>query len=159
MKSGVSMGRPSKLTAETQDAIVADIKKGAFPYVAAQAAGVAAPTFYEWMRNGRNATRRNKYRDFFDAVTTAAGLARTSAETRVFEQDPKSWLRLGPGRDGGDPEHPGWTESGRQVDVTTRGEALAGQADVQGLIALVVEVLAPYPEARAAIAGVLVEDE
>lgn len=153
------MGRPSKLDADVQTAIVEQIQKGAFPYVAAQAAGIGATTFYEWMRAGRNAKRKDRYRDFFDAVTTAAGTARTSAETRVFESDPKSWLRLGPGRDTGDPEYPGWTESGRQVDLTSKGEALAGQADVQALIALVVDVLAPFPEARAAIAGVLVEDE
>lgn len=45
-------GRPTKLTPELQDQIVAAIQRGAYVETAANMAGINTDTFYEWLRKG-----------------------------------------------------------------------------------------------------------
>lgn len=52
MGSGV-VGRPSKLTDETRDAIVARVREGVHPDVAAQCEGVGASTCRGWIQRGK----------------------------------------------------------------------------------------------------------
>src|SRR5581483_11134580 len=104
---GGTMGRPSKLTSDSRETILAAIRAGAFDHVAASAAGVDAGTFRRWM-----ADERPTFRAFRAEVGMARAEARSVAEARVFKENPLAWLRFGPGRDR--PDAPGWTENARQ---------------------------------------------
>ena len=101
------MGRPSKLTTATTLKITVAIRSGTFSHIAAQAAGISPSTFFDWLSKGRNGDPQ--FSEFSEEVDRARAEARVDAEMRVFSTDPKSWLRLGPGRS--DSEGPGWTES------------------------------------------------
>lgn len=68
------MGRPSKLTPETQAHIVQAIEVGATYELAAQYGGVAYNTFNEWMKKG-DAAKSGRYREFYEAVKSAEGKA------------------------------------------------------------------------------------
>lgn len=63
------MARPSKLTPETQAAIVKALRIGATYDVAAQAAGVAYDTLREWIKKGE--AGQSKYRQFSEALRAA----------------------------------------------------------------------------------------
>ena len=107
------MGRKTRLTTELIDAIVKRIRVGVFPYIAAQAVGIPKSTFYDWMRRGEKG--RKPFSELLAKVRTAAATARSSAEVRVFRDQPFQWLRYGPGRERAD--EPGWTESPQTLRV------------------------------------------
>lgn len=111
------VGRPKKLTPEVLDLIVEATTRGSFAHVAAAAAGVSKSSFHAWMRLGEaeqtsieqgNNPDPNAaiYLEFLEQVTRARSCARVSAESRVFEEHPDKWLRMGPGRD--KPGDEGW---------------------------------------------------
>lgn len=104
-------GRPPgsvALTPEIQHTIVAYVRAGAFPHVAAQAAGISPRTYFDWMARGedRHPTRPStpKLRAFAQAVNQAHAEARIAAEVRVYKENPLRWLtysaRSKPDRDG-----------------------------------------------------------
>lgn len=95
-------GRPRKDDEETTAKLLACIEGGAFAHVAASAAGIHRATFYRWMQEDEA---------FRDKVDAAAARARQKAEGRVFRDDPKAWLRYGPGKTRVDAD--GWTETTR----------------------------------------------
>src|SRR5215210_6675182 len=67
-------GRPSKLTPQVQETIVATIQAGAYDHVAAGAAGIHRATFYRWMRDGDpegSDPEKQPFRDFCAAVEQA----------------------------------------------------------------------------------------
>lgn len=64
------MARPSKLTPARQRAICEGITSGLPKERAAQQAGVARSTFYDWQERGQTA-QTGKYRAFVDAVKKA----------------------------------------------------------------------------------------
>lgn len=101
------MGRRTKLTPEVQEVIVRAIRKGAFDWVAAEAAGIGRRTFYRWLSSGE-ARSDSLYRQFWHDVRQARAEARQAAEARVFKDNAFNWLRYGPGRER--PGAPGWTE-------------------------------------------------
>ena len=107
------MANKTKLTSELIDAICERVKVGSFPYIAAQAVGIAKSTFYAWMQRGEKG--RKSYRELLDKVREASALARSHAEVRVFRDKPFEWLRYGPGRER--PEEPGWTESAQTLKL------------------------------------------
>lgn len=72
------MGRPSKLTPETQDRIVQAITAGNYLEVAAQYAGVGKTTLYRWLSLADDPDADEMYRNFRDAVESA----RSAAEVR-----------------------------------------------------------------------------
>jgi transposase-like protein len=74
-------GRPLKLTPEVQQKIVAYIRQGAFPWVAAQAAGIGKSTYHRWMLEGAKA-KRGLFHDFWAAVEQARAEARVTAEEK-----------------------------------------------------------------------------
>lgn len=96
-------GRKTLLTPEREAQILASIRAGAFDWVAAQAAGVSAPTFYRWL-----ADKRQPYRAFAEKVAEARAIARLSVEIEVRKKSPEFWLSRGPGRER--PGEPGWGE-------------------------------------------------
>lgn len=72
------MGRPSKLTPETQDRIVQAITAGNYLEVAAQYARVGKTTLYRWLSLADDPDADEMYRNFRDAVESA----RSAAEVR-----------------------------------------------------------------------------
>ena len=73
-------GRPSKLTPETHNRIVAAIQRGAYIETAAQLAGISKETFYQWLKKGRAIADEQEpcitphheaLRNFSDAVNKA----------------------------------------------------------------------------------------
>jgi len=81
------MARESKLTPEVQRRIVASLRAGNYANVAAQAAGIAEPTFYRWMEKGEDKGEENipeweHYREFRESVTRA----QTEAEETLVKR-------------------------------------------------------------------------
>lgn len=101
--------RPSTLTAEVERTILQHIELGAFPRAAAQAAGITAATFDQWMRH-----TGEEYQSFQSKINQASMAARVQAELLVKVSDPKFWLTHGPGRD--KPEEPGWGPAKQQIE-------------------------------------------
>lgn len=102
-------GRRTLLNEKMRQQIVASIRLGAYLWVAAAAAGIDPRTLLYWLQKGRDGIE--PYIQLFHEVEEAQGFARLSAETRVHRDDPKFWLRVGPGRER--PDRPGWTEEAR----------------------------------------------
>lgn len=107
------IGRPPLLTPALHKKIVALVRKGPYAWVAAQACGVPPATFKEWMARGeeRDPDRPSTpaYAAFAADVRKAEAQRRMGAEMRVYQADPKFYLRCGPGRERH--EQPGWTDS------------------------------------------------
>ena len=114
------MGRRTKLTPEVESIILERIEKGAFDYIAAQAAGIERRTFTAWVRRGERTTDE-PFRSFSYKVKEARACARAVAESEVYAKQPFNWLRYGPGRER--PDEPGWTDS-KQVDMRLNGEVV-----------------------------------
>lgn len=72
------MGRPTKLTADIQEKVVAAINAGNYQETAAAYAGIGTTTFYRWMEQGADPDAPQIYRDFREAVENA----RAQAEVR-----------------------------------------------------------------------------
>jgi hypothetical protein len=95
-----------------------------------------------------------RHRLYADAVRQAIAQARLAAEIKAFQDDPVTWQKQGPGKE--TPESPGWTttvkpiirEGNQTINVLLSPE-------MQGVFAAILQVLAPFPEARAAAARAL----
>lgn len=86
--------------------VVETVRRGAFDWVAAEAAGISRSTYYRWMARGERGEQ--PYDRFAVDVRRAKAQARIGAEQWVRDKDPLSWLRLGPGRERRG--EPGWTQ-------------------------------------------------
>lgn len=145
------MSRP---TPELIRAIVAFIRAGSFPQVAAEAAGLPVEQFEEWMERGAREKAAPSFRRFREAIRKAQAEARITVEVELRQSKPLDWLRCGPGKPGdlGD----GWTTP---LKGTTLGGAreldLLSMPLTQEVIARVLTVLAPHPELRQMVAGSL----
>jgi hypothetical protein len=141
-----------KLTPTIQQAIVAYVRAGGFPHVAAEAAGVPAETFAHWMELGERPRGAAKYRQLADAVRQAVAQARLGAELQTRSGKPLDWLRGGPGRPTavGD----GWTGPARAAPAKSN-EATQLSAEMQRLVAIILGALRSHPEARAAVVAAL----
>ena len=138
-------------TPVVQQQIVAFIRAGGYPQVAAEAAGVSRRTFERWMRYGNQRRREPVYHAFAAAVRQAEAQARLRAEIAVVESKPLDWLRYGPGKEIADSA--GWTAA---VRAAARGDGRGGSVlesrETRALIAALLHVLASYPQARQAVA-------
>jgi hypothetical protein len=145
---------PPTLTPEIARGIVAAIRAGGFPHVAAAAYGVDAAVWERWLRRGRRKHAREPYRSFVRKVDEAHAQARLRAEIAVLEQDVRAWLKHGPGRDR--PGKPGWAALARPAPPPERAAAqlLAAPAFLR-FVALLRTALAPFPEALAAVTRVI----
>src|SRR5438105_264301 len=101
------MARPNRLTPELRQHIAANVRAGAFPHVAAGVWGIPQPTFDRWLRKGRLPKTRRRYRVFVREVEIAAAQARALAEAKIYQEDSRTWLQHGPGRE--TTKAPGWT--------------------------------------------------
>ena len=135
------MARP---TPEEQNDIVAFLRAGGFPEVAAEAAGVPAARFADWMHRGGKPDEPRRYREFAAAVTQAQAQARLAAEVAVHAKKPLDWLKAGPGRQG-------W---GRDVKPAA-GPPGMEQPWFRELLATMLAALEPFSEAREAVAKAL----
>jgi hypothetical protein len=132
------------------------VQGGAFPHVAAEAAGVPAAVFHDWMRRGTERGARDPYRALARRVRHAHAHARCMAEVALRNDDPRTWLLHGPGKDSAD--LPGWSAPARApADTGGRTANVLLDPHLQALLAAILDVLAPYPEARAAVAAALAE--
>ncbi len=138
-------------SAGVQRTIAAYVRAGAYPAVAAEAAGVPAAVFRAWMERGAGRRARAAYRAFRAAVIEASAQARVTAELACFTDDPKTWLTKGPGRETA--ETPGWSGVVRPVVALTdnRSVNLLTDPTSSALLTMMLAALAPYPEARRAL--------
>lgn len=142
-----------ELTPAVQTTIVAYLRGGGFPQVAAEAAGVPWRRFERWLRRGRRRNAPREYRAFALAVMQAGAQARLQAEVAVFKARPLDWLKCGPGKTAD--RSPGWTTAARPPVVKVEVSRL--EAELRRIVAAVQAALAPFPEAAAAVARALAE--
>jgi hypothetical protein len=91
------------------------------------------------------------YRNFADAVRQAQAQARVQAEMKALQEQPVTWLKQGPGKE--TPDSPGWSATVKpSVTNDNRQFNVLLDPSMQGLFSSLLQVLAPYPEARAAVA-------
>ncbi|MFO0929166.1 MAG: hypothetical protein U0736_19440 [Gemmataceae bacterium] len=139
----------TELTPAIEQAILAYVRAGGFPEVAAEAAGVSRDDFAWWLKQGNSPRGGKRYRAFAEAVRQAVAQARLGAEVAAKTDRPLDWLRNGPGRE--TPETTGWTGT-----VKPRGgradASLLTDPQVRALLSALMDALAAFPEARAAVA-------
>ena len=80
-----------KLTDKLCDEICNDIKAGVPIIHSAVAHGICQSTFYEWYNKGKTATRKSKFRDFYERVEEAKSVAITLRARRVYKAGSKDW--------------------------------------------------------------------
>jgi hypothetical protein len=151
------MSRPRyQLTPALQEQIVAFIRAGGFPHVAAEAVGLPRQVFTRWLRRGQRPDAPPAYRELARAVMEAQAQARLHAELTARSEKPLDWLKAGPGKDAAD--NPGWSSPGKPRpaarEAAGKGPSWAEVLDLFGRCA---ERLADHPEARAALAAWLAE--
>ncbi len=110
--SGDGVGRPSVLTPEVHDRIVAAKRAGCPDWVAAQSAGISTTTYYELLRRGE-AEASGPHRELHAAIQKATGDAYLHAMA--------SWRR-----EMGTPGN--WRACVAYVDRVDRGRLVSGEA-------------------------------
>jgi hypothetical protein len=150
------------LTPQIEQMILAGIRAGAFPHIAAEAAGIPRKVFEGWLETGNPMERPNgwrphkQYTPLWQGVMEAKAQARLAAELKAASEDPIAWLRSGPGKE--TINDPGWSMPIRpQLKQDNRSVNIFLSPQMQGIMASILQVLAPYPEARAAVAAALAE--
>lgn len=145
-----------ELTPEIHKRICALIRQGAYPHVAAETCFIPRDVFEKWMDVGcpvGKTRKKNGYTQFWLDVTQAAAHARYLAEAAALKDDPLAWLKHGPGKDR--PDNPGWSSIVKASTVINNNVSLLHMPEFQGLFRSILEMLAPWPEARAAVAHAL----
>ncbi len=144
------------LTSQIQNEICAFITAGGFPQIAAEAAGVPREVFKNWLEWGKKSGKGpyKKYRLFVEAVLQAVAQSRLTAEIKAHDDEPLRWLQQGPGKETSD--SPGWSTPVKpSVNHTNNTINLLLHPEMQSLFAAILQVLAPYPEARRAVSEAL----
>ena len=147
------MGSKIRLTPELSEQIVAGIRAGGYPHVAAEARGVSKDLFDDWLKRGNQKNAWEPYRSFARDVRQAFAQARLCAEIAGFKKDPKLWLINGPGR--ASEQRPGWSVSVKPTEATAETHNVLLDPDWMQLLHTVMQVLLAYPEARAQVADAL----
>jgi hypothetical protein len=140
-----------RLTSEIEQKIVNFIRAGGFPWVAAEAAGIPRKIFHSWLRLGKRRRAKKLYRRFYQSVIEARAHARLTAELETRKNDPRFWLRHGPGRE--KPGAPGWTNPIKPIQLRKASqEERFMSPEFMRFLSRLMEILGPYPEPRAAVA-------
>jgi predicted acyl esterase len=143
-----------RLTPSLQAVICRYILSGGYAHVAAEAAGVPRQVFDRWLARGRARRPKRRYRAFYEAVMEAEAQVRLAAESKALNKDPLAWLKAGPGKDV--PDRPGWSNPPKaSLPSDQRAANLLLHRETQEMLTTVLRLLAPYPEARAAVAAAL----
>lgn len=139
-----------RLTQQLHQQIVASIRSGGYPHVACEAWGIPRVLFDEWLRKGDDVRARPPYLTFARDVRQAIAQARLRAEMAVFQDDARAWLEHGPGRERND--CPGWSVSVKPADPVRERDNSLLDPEIMRAFRLVLDALAPFPEARAEVA-------
>ena len=143
------------LTPALRDTIVQYILAGGFAGIAAEAAGVSPRLFRAWMRKGREG--EPLYAELYEAIKNAEAQSRLKAEIDTRAKDTRFWLKHGPGREV--PGRRGWTNPAKPTTGRRSAPRLFELPEVQQLLVVIMEALADFPEARAAVGKRLAELE
>jgi hypothetical protein len=136
------------LTPALHEQIVAFIRGGGYPHVAAEAAGLPRQVFAHWLRRGQKADAPPNYRAFAQAVMEAHAQARLQAELEAKTDKPLDWLKAGPGKDSAD--NPGWTNTGKPHTASAKGpDREQILVELFALVGECVGQLESQPDARA----------
>jgi hypothetical protein len=85
-----------------------------------------------------------------EAVLQSIAQARVTAEIKAHDDSPLDRLKQGPGKE--TPDSPGWSTPVKPVvNQTNNTINLLLHPEMQSLFAAILQVLAPFPEARAAV--------
>lgn len=84
------VARPSKLTGEARDRIVAAIRAGNYAEPACRSAGISAATYYRWMARGEQ-EEAGSYAEFREAVLLAEAEAEVHAVAVMRRAMPQDW--------------------------------------------------------------------
>jgi hypothetical protein len=109
--------------------------------------------FEDWLIRGSQKRTKRVYRDLALAVLEAMGQARVAAEVEVHKDDPMAWLTRGPGKE--TETKSGWTVSVKPVKHEAQQVNIILNPGMQALMMELLSALAPFPEARKAVAGLL----
>jgi transposase len=83
------VARPTKLDAEVTDKIVSAIRAGNFARAAAEYAGIAESTFYDWLKRGQDGDPG--FSEFSEAVTRASAEAEVEAVAFIRKAMAEDW--------------------------------------------------------------------
>src|SRR5262245_1663408 len=130
--------------------IIAFVRQGAYPHVAAEAAGVPRRVLQRWLDLATKRREIHKpYRTFADQLRQAQAQARVKAEIAVLDADPQIWLRSGPGKEReGDP---GWSATVKAALQSSGNAAMLASPEWNALWCLILKSLASFPDARKAL--------
>jgi hypothetical protein len=142
-----------RLTPRLRDQIVAAVRGGAYPHVAAAAFGISRDLFDAWLHRGGAADAREPYRSLFQEVQAAHAQARVRAEVNALEEAPKFWLESGPGRDRAG--EPGWASAVKASDAMSASRNALLEPEILDLIRAFCAELTSHPELRRRISQVL----
>ena len=130
------MGRPTKLTPETQKRFIDGLRLGLTYKLAASYAGIDISTFHLWMQKGREQSE-GIYSEFSDAVKAAEGMCAAQHMGRIMKA-----------AEGGQWESSAWVMERRfgysarqEVTVGTTEDSLEGAEDLIAKVAEVAEAL------------------
>jgi hypothetical protein len=140
-------------TPQLEEHILAAIRAGSFPEVAAAAFGVPKRLFRKWLRRGHHDNQES----LAHRVAQARATARLNAEVRTHEKDPKLWLRAGPGRETIDAA--GWTSFARPQARAARETNIFETPAILRLLSVLRAALSPYPEALDAVTSALEKEK
>ena len=116
------MGRPSKFTPEITEKVLQNIRLGMRYKDAALAAGVSDRTFAEWRQKGEKA-KSGKYSRFSQSLHLAEAEGERALIARIQSAAKKQWQAAAWILERRHRER--W---GRNLDVTTKGDAVKGYA-------------------------------
>jgi hypothetical protein len=86
-----AIGRPTKLSAQRSERIVAAVRAGASQQVAAEAAGVARSTLRLWLAKGRSARASKAHRELVEAVERAGAQREVQAHAHIARAGAEDW--------------------------------------------------------------------
>ena len=145
-----------RLTADLVGTIAAYVRAGAYPWVAAEAAGVPSALFDAWLVKGQRRCGSGRlYRQLWAAVRTAAAEARIAAEVAMHRDRPDLWLTRGPGKEG--QGRPGWSGVVKPLIQVNEQRVVNLLADPgsSAVLTVLLNALAAFPEARKAAVAAL----
>jgi len=148
--------KPFRLPPEVRSQILATIRAGGYPHIAAEAWGMPKEVFDEWIRRSKERKARGLFRSFARDVRVAHAQARLKAELSVFENEPKVWLIHGPGRETDD--SPGWSISVKPAELTVAGRNVLLDPELMRLFHIILQALVPHQEARLDVALALAKE-
>lgn len=137
------------LTPKIERQIAAFIRAGGFPHVAAEAAGIPRAVFEDWLARSQVPRASKKLKSLYQAVVQAKAQARLTVEIQTLQEKPMDWLKSGPGRETADT--PGWTAPARPRTEKRQETDLLANPELQQLLRALLDVLTPFPDARAAV--------